>query len=141
MNICGNMAGDGKTPAFFFRVPMPCVLIVEDDEDVRDFMDVLLQASGYETMTAANGAIGIEMMQHRKPCMVLLDMMMPVMDGWTFRSRQLADPALSAVPVVCVTALFEPRVVAERLKLRCLSKPVDFDRLLAEVSAACNSGR
>src|SRR3954463_7332975 len=105
---------------------MPCVLIVEDDEDVRDFMDVLLRASGYETMTAANGAIGIEMMHHRKPCMVLLDMMMPVMDGWTFRSRQLADDALSKGPGVCVTALLEPQVVAERLKLRCLSKPVDF---------------
>lgn len=118
---------------------MPCVLIVEDDEDVRDFMDVLLRASGYETMTAANGAIGIEMMHHRKPCVVLLDMMMPVMDGWTFRSRQMADPDLRGVPVVCVTALFEPQVVAERLKLRCLSKPVDFDRLLAEVSSACSA--
>ena len=80
---------------------MPCVLIVEDDEDVRDFMDVLLRASGYETMTAANGAIGIEMMHHRKPCVVLLDMMMPVMDGWAFRSRQMADPDLRGVPVVC----------------------------------------
>ena len=95
---------------------MPCVLIVEDDEDVRDFMDVLLRASGYETMTAANGAIGIEMMQHRRPCMVLLDMMMPVMDGWTFRSRQMADPDLCSVPVLCVTAIFEPQVVAEQAK-------------------------
>jgi CheY-like chemotaxis protein len=71
--------------------------------------------------------------------MVLLDMMMPVMDGWTFRSRQMADPDLRGVPVLCLTALFEPQVVAEQLKLRCLSKPVDFDRLLAEVSSACQS--
>jgi CheY-like chemotaxis protein len=118
---------------------MPCVLIVEDDEDVRDFLDVLLRASGYETMTAANGAIGLEMMHHRKPCMVLLDIMMPVMDGWTFRTRQIADPELREIPVVCVTALFEPHDVAERLNLRCLSKPVDFDRLLAEVSSACSA--
>jgi len=118
---------------------MPCVLIVEDDEDVRDFMDVLLRGSGYDTMTAANGAIGIEMMHHRKPCIVLLDMMMPVMDGWTFRARQIADPELEGIPVVCLTAIFEPQVVAERLKLRCLSKPVDFDRLLAEVSSACRA--
>jgi CheY-like chemotaxis protein len=118
---------------------MPCVLIVEDDEDVRDFMDVLLRGSGYDTMTAANGAIGIEMMHHRKPCIVLLDMMMPVMDGWTFRARQIADPELKGIPVVCLTAIFEPQVVAERLKLRCLSKPVDFDRLLAEVSSACRA--
>jgi CheY-like chemotaxis protein len=118
---------------------MPCVLIVEDDEDVRDFMDVLLRQSGYDTMTAANGAIGIEMMHHRKPCIVLLDMMMPVMDGWTFRARQIADPELEGIPVVCLTAIFEPHVVAERLKLRCLSKPVNFDRLLAEVSLACRA--
>src|SRR3954451_15423378 len=100
---------------------MPCVLIVEDDEDVRDFMDVLLRASGYETMTAANGAIGIEMMHHRRPCLVLLDMMMPVMDGWTFRSPLMADQALREVQGVCVPALFEPQLVAERLKLKCLS--------------------
>jgi CheY-like chemotaxis protein len=116
---------------------MPCVLIVEDDEDLRDVVDVLLQASGYETMTAANGAIGLEMMQHRKPCIVLLDMVMPIMDGWTFRSRQMADPELADVPVVCVTGLEDPREVRARLQLRCLSKPLDFDRLLAEVSAAC----
>lgn len=118
---------------------MPCVLIVEDDEDVRDFMDVLLRASGYETMTASNGAIGLEMMQHRLPNVVLLDLMMPVMDGWTFRQRQLEDPDLAPVPVICVTAAFNPGEVKRRLQVRCLTKPVDFDRLLAEVCGACVS--
>jgi CheY-like chemotaxis protein len=117
---------------------MPCVLIVEDDEDVRDFMDVLLRASGYETMTASNGAIGLEMMHHRRPNVVLLDLMMPVMDGWTFRQRQLEEPDLALVPVICVTA-FNPGEVKRRLQVRCLPKPIDFDRLLAEVSAACGS--
>lgn len=116
---------------------MPCVLIVEDEEDVRDFMDVLLRTSGYDTMTAANGAIGLEMMHHRRPCVVLLDLMMPVMDGWTFRSRQLADPALADVPVVCVTAISDPTEVMARLRVRCLAKPVDFERLLELVSQAC----
>ncbi len=116
---------------------MACVLIVEDDEDVRDFMDVLLRASGYETMTAANGAIGLEMMRHRRPCVVLLDLMMPVMDGWTFRARQLADPELAPVPVICVTAAIDPREVRSRLHIPCLAKPIDFNRLLDEVSGAC----
>ena len=120
-------------------LPMACVLIVEDDEDVRDFMDVLLRASGYETMTAANGAIGLEMMQHRRPCVVLLDLMMPVMDGWTFRKRQLADPALAPVPVICLTAMYRPSEVERQLAVRCLSKPVDFDRLLDEVSGLCGA--
>jgi len=120
---------------------MPCVLIVEDDEDVRDFMDVLLRASGYETMTAANGAIGLEMMHHRRPCVVLLDMMMPVMDGWTFRARQLADPALAGIPVIAVTAAFSPLDVKRQLDVLCLPKPVDFDRLLDEVSDVCSGAR
>jgi CheY-like chemotaxis protein len=117
---------------------MACVLIVEDDEDVRDFMDVLLRASGYETMTAANGAIGLEMMEHRRPCLVLLDLMMPVMDGWTFRKRQLADPALATVPVICLTAMYSPSEVRQQLSVRCLAKPVDFDQLLKEVSDICD---
>jgi CheY-like chemotaxis protein len=77
------------------------------------------------------------MMQHRRPCVVLLDLMMPVMDGWTFRERQLADPALAPVPVICVTAVFNPGEVRRRLDVRCLPKPVDFDLLLDEVSGAC----
>lgn len=118
-------------------LPMACVLIVEDDEDVRDFMDVLFRASGFETMTAANGAIGLEMMQHRRPCVVLLDLMMPVMDGWTFRKRQLADAALAGVPVICLTAMYSPSDVRRKLDLPCLSKPVDFAHLLTEVSGIC----
>ena len=69
---------------------MPCVLIVEDDADIREFMQFLLSASGYETMTAANGEEALHRMRERRPCMVLLDLMMPVMDGFDFRARQLA---------------------------------------------------
>ncbi len=119
---------------------MPCVLIVEDDEDIRDFMDVLLRANGYETMTAANGAIGLEVMGHRRPCVVLLDIQMPVMDGWTFRERQLASPNLADVPVVAVSAIFDPKEVRDRLAIPCLSKPVNLDDVLAQVSTACGSG-
>ena len=119
---------------------MACVLIVEDDEDIRDFMDILLRANGYETMTAANGAIGLEVMGHRRPCVVLLDIQMPVMDGFTFRERQLATPDIATVPVVAVTAIFDPREVRDRLAIPCLSKPVDFDEVLRQVSTACGSG-
>ena len=115
----------------------PCVLIVEDGEEVRGFLDCLFRASGYETMTAANGAIGLEAMEHRLPSVVLLDIQMPVMDGWTFRARQLDSPALAKVPVVAVTAWSEPAEVRQRLQIACLSKPVDFDLLLGAVSRAC----
>jgi CheY-like chemotaxis protein len=116
---------------------MPCVLIVEDDPDIREFMQFLLSASGYETMTAANGEEALRRMKERRPCMVLLDLMMPVMDGFDFRARQLEDPALAPVPVLCLTAMFDPAYVTERLSVPCLNKPVSVDRLLMEVEERC----
>ena len=71
-------------------------LIVEDDPDIRDFMQLLLSTSGYETMTAANGEQALDLMRQRKPCIVLLDLMMPVMDGFGFRARQLEEPTSPA---------------------------------------------
>jgi CheY-like chemotaxis protein len=63
--------------------------------------------------------------------------MMPVMDGWTFRAEQLADPSIADVPVVCVTAVSEPQQVTERLHAPCLKKPVEFNALLEQVRRAC----
>ena len=116
---------------------MPCVLIVEDDQDVREFMDLLLTTSGYDTMCAGNGAEALAKMRARRPCVVLLDLGMPVMDGFTFRERQLADASLAPVPVVCVTAMHDARSVERRLHVPCLRKPVEFTVLLEEVAQAC----
>jgi CheY-like chemotaxis protein len=116
---------------------MACVLIVEDEPDVLEFMELLLQTSGYETMTAPNGREALELMRHRRPCVVLLDLMMPVMNGWEFRERQLAEASIADVPVVCVSAVADPHRVVERLKAPCLRKPVVFPDLLHEVASAC----
>jgi DNA-binding response OmpR family regulator len=118
---------------------MPCVLIVEDDNDVREFMDVLLTTHGFETMTAANGREALDRMRARRPCLVLLDLMMPVMDGWQFRAEQLREPGLADVPVVCVTAVAEQSDRIERLKAPCLRKPVEFQALLDVVENACRN--
>jgi CheY-like chemotaxis protein len=116
---------------------MACVLIVEDDADIREFMQFLLTASGYETMTAANGREALHLMRQRRPCMVLLDLMMPVMDGFDFRAHQLKDSSLAEVPVLCLTAMFDPAYVTERLAVPCLNKPVSVDRLLTEIEERC----
>jgi CheY-like chemotaxis protein len=116
---------------------MACVLVVEDAPDVREFMDLLLSSSGYETMNACDGADALAKMHDKRPCLVLLDMQMPVMDGWQFRRRQLEDPKLAEVPVICVTAVFDPAAVTRELGLRCLPKPIDFLDLLNEVQSAC----
>jgi len=118
---------------------MPCVLIVEDDPDIREFMQLLLSTSGYETMTAANGEQALALMRQRRPCIVLLDLMMPVMDGFGFRARQLQEPTLARVPVLCLTAMFDASYIAERLAVPCLNKPVSVDRLLMEVEERCPS--
>lgn len=116
---------------------MPCVLIVEDEPDVREFMELLLQTSGYETMSAQNGLEALEQMRQRRPCVVLLDLMMPVMNGWEFREHQLAEASLADVPVVCVTAVFDPSQVVKRLRIPCVRKPVEFPELLQKVANAC----
>lgn len=82
------------------------VLIVDDEADIRDMLAVLLEEEGYQAAGAANGLEALNYLrQHRPlPCLVLLDLMMPVMDGSEFRRRQRADPALESIPVVVLTA-------------------------------------
>jgi CheY-like chemotaxis protein len=116
---------------------MACVLIVDDQADARTMLDVLLQGQGYATEQASNGVEGLARLRSCDPCLVLLDLMMPVMSGWEFRERQLQDPEVADIPVVCISAVYEPDEVKRRLKLPCLSKPIDFDELLAVVRATC----
>ncbi|MDQ3070562.1 MAG: response regulator [Acidobacteriota bacterium] len=118
---------------------MACVLIVEDQADVREMLDLLLRTEGYETELACNGQEALERLRSCGPCLVLLDLMMPVMSGWEFRARQLQDPEIADVPVVCISAVHEPDEVKRRLQLRCLPKPVDFDVLLGIVRETCGA--
>lgn len=116
------------------------VLVVEDDADVREMLQTMLRVYGYTTDAAANGAIGLERMRQRTPCVVLLDLMMPVIDGWKFREEQLKDPALRDVPVICITAVFDQHFVKKALDLPCMAKPVDIDELRGAVQDACKTG-
>lgn len=117
-----------------------CVLIVEDDDDVREFMQLLVSTAGYETMTARDGQDALVKMRQRRPCIVLLDLQMPRMDGWEFRARQMQDLSLSDIPVVCVTAFFDPAQVTRQLGLRCISKPADFPTIINAVETTCGGG-
>jgi len=113
------------------------VLIVEDDEDLREMMAQLLTLEGFQTATVANGREALEYLhQASKPDVILLDLMMPVMDGWEFRRQQQADPAIAPVPVIVLSALDQGR--ASNLEATAfLKKPLDFDRLLMLVRAYC----
>ena len=119
----------------------PCVLIVEDDVDLRRLLETTLRLDGYETMTAANGADALNCMRTRTPTTVLLDLMMPTMDGWQFRKLQLEDPAFAGVPVVCITGVANPVDVETEMGVPCLTKPLDVNALLNELDHICASRR
>jgi len=119
---------------------MPCVLIVEDHDDTAEVTQLLLGSRGYETVRARNGAEGLDRMRQRRPCLVLLDIMMPVMDGIEFRRRQQLDPELAPVPVVAFTNIFDCDEIERTLGVRCLPKTANIPALLDAVQAACGPG-
>jgi len=116
---------------------MPSVLVVEDDPDVREFMQLLLESGGYSTSGAANGVEAFERLREERPCAILLDIQMPVMDGYQFRARQLREPQFADIPVLCVSAIFDPAEVMQRAGMHCLAKPVEFETLLQHVADMC----
>jgi CheY-like chemotaxis protein len=115
---------------------MPRVLIVEDDPDLREMMATLLDLEGFETSAAANGAVALAMLD-RDVDAIVLDLMMPVMDGWEFRRRQLALPAAARIPVIVVSAVDLHRHGAPASCAAQLPKPVDFDRLIRMLMDLC----
>jgi two-component system phosphate regulon response regulator PhoB len=108
-----------------------CVLIVEDDPDVRDLLRVLLVAEGYRVVTVANGRDGLDYLRSSADtCIVLLDWLMPVMDGERFRRQQLRDRSLAWIPVIAVSGGMESAHSARELGIdRILLKPLDLDRV------------
>ena len=112
------------------------VLIVEDEPYLCDLIADVLEAEGHVPTKAANGLEALNHVTADPPQLILLDLMMPVMDGWEFRRRQQADPAVSGVPVIVLSAL-DPSRAADVNANAFLKKPLDFDRLLALVRGYC----
>jgi len=116
---------------------MPSVLIVEDDRDTREMLERFLELEGFEVQTAANGELALKALADDHPSIIILDLMMPVMNGWQFRVAQQSDPELSQIPVVVVTAAGPRDDIPAISADGWLSKPVDFDRLLATIGPLC----
>ncbi len=83
---------------------MARVMIVDDDPDIREALAQLLEIEGHDVSTAGDGRCALELLRGRPPDVVVLDLMMPVMDGWEFREAQRKDPRLSAIPVIVISA-------------------------------------
>ena len=116
---------------------MASVLVVEDNDDVREMMAVTLELEGHHVSTAINGRDALDKLHTgEKPCVILLDLMMPVMNGWEFRRALEMDPVLRDVPVVVVSAA--TREMAQRAHaVAHLPKPLDMDELLDVVGSLC----
>ena len=115
----------------------PRILVVEDDDDSRTLLGHLLTAEGYEVAEARNGLEGLRAARGCRPDLILLDVHMPVMDGFAFRRQQLVDAALASIPVICVSALDGVSLQSRALgNVEFVRKPIDFDRLMTLVAGA-----
>ena len=113
-------------------------MIVEDDRDTREMLGKFLELEGFDVSTAANGRVALDQLgDGAQPCVIILDLMMPVMNGWQFREVQASDPRLAQIPVVVVTAAGARADIPAIAADAWLSKPVDFDRLLQTISPLC----
>jgi CheY-like chemotaxis protein len=113
---------------------MPHVLVVDDDEALRDVVSEAIADAGYQVEQAENGRVALEKMRQTCPCIVLLDLMMPVMDGWEVVSEMSKDPTLANVAVCVVTA--QDRITPPR-HASLLKKPVTVAALLDAIEAHC----
>lgn len=113
------------------------ILVVDDDEDIRDALVDLLGDEGYSAVGMANGSEALTWLRsERRPCAILLDWMMPVMDGETFLREQERDPELAQIPVIIITAAGNARILD--LKGRPLvQKPIEVDKLMGVVQVHC----
>jgi CheY-like chemotaxis protein len=123
------------------------VLLVDDDEDIRESIIEALEDGGHSALGAANGQEALERVRAMQqagdePCVILLDMMLPVMDGWQFRAAQLKDDRMRAIPVVVLTAHANAEQIAHELGAEgFLRKPLRLEALLAAVVPYCKCAR
>jgi CheY-like chemotaxis protein len=114
------------------------VLVVEDDLDIRQSLEQILEIEGYQPLLAENGQAAVEILEHgARPCLILLDLMMPVMSGWEFLRIQRENTLIATIPVIVVSA------AGDRAKSTTangyIKKPIELDSLLEVVHQYCDS--
>ncbi len=114
------------------------ILVIEDDDSIRDALAELFQSEGFSVAVAENGRAGLSALSTIKPKLVLLDLMMPVLDGRGFLRalEEGSDSELAATPIVLITAAGEKGVAGCKVN-EVLTKPIDIDKLLAVAGKYC----
>ena len=116
------------------------ILVVDDDPDIRDIVADILCDEGYRALGAENGRQALRMLREDglRPQLILLDMMMPELDGWGFRAEQQQDAELAPIPVVVFTAHELPSQTAAQMQAAgFLKKPIRLAQLLDTVKRVC----
>lgn len=115
---------------------MPKILLVEDNEMNRDMLSRRLEKRGYTLAIAADGGVGVELAKSGAPDLILMDMSLPVIDGWEATRLLKADPATKAIPIIALTAHAMDSDRVKALESGCDdfdTKPVELARLLAKI--------
>jgi CheY-like chemotaxis protein len=136
-NACGT-AANGIT----VNRPAKPVLVVEDHDDTREMVELCLRLDGYHVSTAADGADALARVGQEPPCLILLDVTMPVMDGIAFARalRQSSDPQLAATPIILLTAVADVKdALTQTGALAAIVKPISVDRMMEEVARHCGA--
>lgn len=117
------------------------ILVVDDDRDIREMLVQMLEDEGYAALTATDGREALQLLAGgARPCCILLDLMMPGMNGWEFRAAQRQDPRFADIPVVVLSARTDvAQATAELAGVKYLTKPIDFDALMDLVAAYCGA--
>jgi CheY-like chemotaxis protein len=116
----------------------PYILIVEDDKDLREILCESLQIEGFEVVAVEHGEAALRHLgTGARPSVILLDLMMPIMDGWTFRERLLGDRALAKIPVIVMTAAGGQRAATVPCSSGTLYKPLEIDSVVNALEPYC----
>lgn len=116
------------------------IFVVDDDKAIRETLADLLQDEGYTVVTATNGQDALQKLRadpSRRPCVIILDLMMPVMNGADFYSAQQRDPDLSSIPVVVTSADGHVSVKSKPFGGEYLAKPIRFETVLDMIERHC----
>ena len=115
------------------------VLVVEDEDYVRSLVIDALTEEGYDVQEATNGYEALTVLDGWRADLVVLDLMMPCCDGWTFRAEQLARQDLASIPIVVLSAVYDSRQEADKLQATAvIPKPFNLDQLLSTVQAVAS---
>jgi CheY-like chemotaxis protein len=124
----------GSEPTLGIEQPAKDLLIVEDEQALCDLLADVLEGEGYVVRKSGNGLDALHLIRERRPNLIFLDMMMPVMDGWQFLEELRANPKWADIPVVLMTAVYDMSSLETRTGARAiLSKPFDIELIIEAV--------